>query len=226
MYKNIDKTVLFKGLNIKEIEKLLDKKEHFTKKFYKNNYIAYREDKTKFVMIILEGEIQTLISNNTGKIKNVIVLSKYSTIAPSFLFGNNNKFPVDVKSVDESLILYISKKSIFTIIQENPIVLNNYLNIISNKAQILSQKLWKGFTNNTIRKKILDYLQEHINQETMIIKFDKSLEELARYFDIPRPSLSRTLNEFIKNDDIEKLSRGKYLIKNEKIIESFYEINK
>ncbi len=226
MYKNIEKTNLFRGLKIKEIENLLKNKVHFTKKFYKNNYIAYREDKTEFVMIILEGEVQTLISNNAGKIKNVIILPKYSSIAPSFLFGSNNKFPVDVKSVNESLILYISKKSIFEIIQENPVALNNYLNIISNKAQILSQKLWKGFTNNTIRKKILDYLQEHINQETMIVKFDKSLEELAKYFDVSRPSLSRALNDFIKNGDIEKLERGRYIIKNQKIIESFYEINK
>ena len=171
--------------------------------------------------------VPLLIKNTDDvlKIKNVIILPKYSSIAPSFLFGENNRFPVDAKSVGESLILYISKSSIFEIIQENSIVLNNYLDIISNKAQILSQKLWKGFTNNTIRKKILDYLQEHINQETMIVRFDKSLEELAKYFDVSRPSLSRALNEFIKNNDMEKLERGKYLIKNKKIIESFYEIN-
>jgi CRP-like cAMP-binding protein len=214
MYKNIDKTALFKGLEIKEINNLLEGKEFFTRKFYKNNYIAYRNEETKYVIIILKGKIQTMLSNSEGKVKKIIILPKYSSIAPAFLFGENNKFPVDVKSVDESLILYIAKSSLLQIVQENEIVLNNYLNILSTKAQVLSEKLWKGFSNNTIKKKIKNYLIENLNKDTMIITFDKTLEDLAKYFDVSRPSLSRALSEFIKNGSIEKLERGKYLVKN------------
>lgn len=213
MYKNIDKTTLFKGLDIRKINQLLKGKEYFTRKFYKNNYIAYRNEETKYVMVILKGKIQSMISNDQGKVKKIIILPKYSSIAPAFLFGKNNRFPVDVKSVDESLILYISKNTLLEIIQENEIVLNNYLTILSTKAQILSEKLWKSFSNNTIKKKIKHYLLNNLNKETMIITFDKSLEELAKYFDVSRPSLSRVLSEFIKNDIIEKLERGKYLVK-------------
>jgi len=221
MNKNINKTTLFKGLSSKDVESILENKKVFTKKFYKNNYIAYRDDELTHLMLILKGEIQTLISNDKGKIRNVVTLPTLTTIAPSFLFGNNNRFPVDVKSVNESLILYISKNSLLRIIENNNIVLKNYLNIISNKSQILSKKLWKEFSNNTIKKKIIDYVAEHLDQDTMIVSFDKSLEELSKYFDVSRPSLSRTLNQFIKNKDIEKIERGKYIIKNIKILDKF-----
>jgi CRP-like cAMP-binding protein len=213
MYKNIDRTTIFIGLSPEKIRELLLNKEHFTRLFYKDNYVAYRNEETKYLMIILAGNIQSMISNDSGKVKKIVVLPKYSTIAPAFLFGKNNKFPVDVKSIEESLILYIGKNALLKIIQENSTVLNNYLNIISNKAQVLSQEIWSGFSNNTIKKKITNYLQNNLNPETKIITFDKSLEELAKYFDVSRPSLSRALNEFIKNGIIEKIERGKYLVK-------------
>jgi len=219
MYQNIEKTSLFKGLTNKEVAGLLTGKEYFTRKFHKDNFIAYRSDEPKYVMLILSGKIQTMISNDNGKVKKITILPKFTLIAPAFLFGNNNKFPVDVKSVEESLVLYINKKAMLEIIQENSIVLNNYLNIISNKAQVLSGKLWESFSNNTIKKKIKNYLVENLNKDTMIVTFDKSLEDLAKYFDVSRPSLSRALGEFVKAGHLEKLERGRFLVKNSGILE-------
>ena len=213
MDKNIVKTDFFKGISLEEATDLLKNKEYFTKKFYKNNYLAYRNEEAKYIMIILSGKIQTMISNDSAKIKRMAILAKYTSIAPAFLFGSNNKFPVDVKALEESMILYISKKSVLEIIKENDIILGNYLDIISDKTQVLSQKLWKDFLNNTIKKKIHDYLLENLDKKTMIVSFDKSLEELAKCFDVSRPSLSRALSEFIKSGLLEKIERGRYLFK-------------
>jgi len=224
MFEHLNKTRLFNGLKQNEIESLFKNKEYFKKKFYPKNYIAYRGDEIEHLLIILKGEVQTLISNEKGKIRNVILLSRYCAIAPSFLFGKNNKFPVDVKAVKETTILYIKKDSLLNIVKENHIVLENYINILSDKAQILSRELWKGFKNNTIRKKILDYIIERVDTETMIVEFDMSLEDLAKYFDVSRPSLSRALNEFIKNGELQRLKRGKYQIKNTRILGVFNDI--
>jgi uncharacterized membrane protein len=201
-------------LSLFQIEELLRNKEYFTKKFYKNNYIAYREQKQEYLLIILSGKVQTMISDDKGMIRKIVLLPQYTSIAPAFLFGDNNKFPVDVKSVGESSILFISKNSVLEIISSDKVVLNNYLNIISNKAQILSEKLWKGFSNKTIKKKIIDYFKSNYDENTKIVKFNQSLEELSSYFGVSRPSLSRELNKMVNEGIIKREKRGVYLVEN------------
>jgi len=210
---NLEKTPLFRGLKPKKIKTLLENGKFFTRKYYKNNYIAYRGDEVEYLMLILKGKVQTLISDDSGKIRNLAVLDTFCAIAPSFLFGKNNRFPVDVKSLNESLIFFIGKSEVFSILKKDETVLKNYLDLVSDKAQLLATEFWKNFANNTIKKKITDYFKECLDSDTMVVKLDKTLEELAKYFDVSRPSLSRAINELIKSGAIERVKRGVYVVK-------------
>ena len=88
---------------------------------------------------------------------------------------------------------------------------------ISNKAQFLSKNLWESLSNKTINQKLVEYILK--NEKDGVFIFDRSIKDLAEYFNVSRPSLSRVIKKFIEDKVIEKLEKGKYkILSKEKLI--------
>ena len=88
-------------------------------------------------------------------------------------------------------------------------ILENFLNEISNKTQLLTSKIWNSFNNKTIKKKFCDYVKR--NQKNNLFSI-QNLGALAEFFGVERPSLSRVLSELVKDEKLERIGRNKYKI--------------
>jgi CRP-like cAMP-binding protein len=96
----------------------------------------------------------------------------------------------------------------------NSLILNNYLNTISTRAQFLSQKL-KFLSFKTIRQKIAHFLLEKAGDRLQTIEIPQSQTQLAEMFGVTRPSLARALGEMSQEGLIETKRRSiKILDKN------------
>ena len=138
-------------------------------------------------------------------------------IASAFIFGDVNKFPVDLVAKSQVKILFIEKNEVIELLKMNSKILKVFLDEISNKAQFLSKNLWESLSNKTINQKLVEYILK--NEKDGVFIFDRSIKDLAEYFNVSRPSLSRVIKKFIEDKVIEKLEKGKYkILSKEKLI--------
>lgn len=219
MFKNLNKSIIFRGIGEKEINEIFKNINYYTKSYVNEEFIAFRGDKVECYMILFEGELVAEMQKINGKVVKIENLSPFSDIAPAFVFGKDNHFPIDLYAIKPSKILYIPKNELLKITQSNIRILENLLNSFSNRTQFLSKKLW--FSNKTIEEKLATHILENLNSsEIWVIK--KSITDLANIFGVSRPSLSRVITGLVEENILERLENGSFkLLKKDALLDKF-----
>ena len=210
-------TVVFNGIDEKTIKNILEKNKYEIKKYSPNESIAFRGDEVRGLYIILKGTLTTEMLTEEGNVIKIEELVPSDVIASAFVFGKKNSFPVDLNAKDEAEILFIERKEFLKILFSKEKILENFLNEVSNKTQLLTSKIWNSFNNKTIKKKFCDYVKK--NQKNNLFSI-QNLGALAEYFGVERPSLSRVLSDLVKDEKLERIGRNKYKI----LDKDFFEI--
>ncbi|QKG80596.1 Crp/Fnr family transcriptional regulator [Tenuifilum thalassicum] len=219
MNKVISRSPIFKGLTEEEVADILKETPHSIRSYRKGQTIAQRTEEVKNLSIIIEGSVKGEMVDFSGKILKIEEMFAPKPIAHAFLFGENNKFPVDVIALEDCKLLHIPKIEFLNLMQKNSKVLTNYLNTISNRAQFLSNKLW-FLSFKTIKEKIAHYLLNLSKSETRTtIILPKSHQELAEFFGVTRPSLARVLSELQDGGIIHVNRREVTIIDKKKLLE-------
>ena len=219
MFENLNKSTIFKGLNEEEIKALLSQTSYYTKSFKSEEFIAFRGDKVEAYMLVLEGELVSEMQKVNGKVVKIETLLPYADIAPSFIFGIDNTFPIDLYATKNSKLLYIPKNDLINILQKNKIILNNILNSFSNRTQFLSKKLW--LSNKTIEEKLATYILDNLDKNSLW-HVKKSITDLANIFGVSRPSLSRVITGLVEEGTLERVSNSSFkLLDKEALLNKF-----
>ncbi|WP_336153909.1 Crp/Fnr family transcriptional regulator [Fusobacterium polymorphum] len=209
MIETLRETVVFNGIDEKTIKNILEKTKYEIKKYSPNESIAFRGDEVRGLYIILKGTLTTEMLTEEGNVIKIEELVPSDVIASAFVFGKKNSFPVDLNAKDEAEILFIERKEFLKILFSKEKILENFLNEVSNKTQLLTSKIWNSFNNKTIKKKFCDYVKK--NQKNSLFSI-QNLGALAEYFGVERPSLSRVLSDLVKDEKLERIGRNKYKI--------------
>lgn len=202
MYKTLKDSILFKGLNEREIEQLLNGVNHNIKKYNANSLIAQSGDDCNNLMIVLKGYVKGEMIDYSGKTIKIEDIHAPKPIAIAFIFGKNNKFPVNVESVNDVELLVLNKKEFLKLMQSNIIILNNFLNAISNRSQFLSNKI-KFLSFSTIKSKLAQFILEQAKDDLYIIEIKQTQQQLAELFGVTRPSFARIIGEMQKDGIIK-----------------------
>jgi CRP-like cAMP-binding protein len=137
------------------------------------------------VIVIQEGSVKAEMTDYSGKTIKIEDLEAPFPLATAFLFGKNNRFPVTVVANNEVRVVVIPKAEFVKLLQWNTVILNNYLNTISTRAQFLSQKL-KFLSFKTIKQKIAHYLLEQAGDRLAGVELPQTQEQLAEMFGVTR----------------------------------------
>ena len=217
MIKTLKETVVFNNIDEETIKNILEKTRYEIKNYSPNESIAFRGDEVKGLYIILKGTLITEMLTEEGNVIKIEELVPSDVIASAFIFGKKNSFPVDLAAKDEAEILFVERKEFLKLLFSQEKILENFLNEISNKTQLLTSKIWNSFNNKTIKKKFCDYVKK--NQKNNLFSI-QNLGALAEYFGVERPSLSRVLSDLVKDEKLERIGRNKYKI----LDKDFFEI--
>lgn len=209
MIKTLKETVVFNNIDEDIIKDILEKTKYEIKKYSPNESIAFRGDEVKGLYIILKGTLITEMLTEEGNVIKIEELVPSDVIASAFIFGKNSSFPVDLSVKDEAEIFFVERKEFLKLLFSQEKILENFLNEISNKTQLLTSKIWNSFNNKTIKKKFCDYVKR--NQKNNLFSI-QNLGALAEFFGVERPSLSRVLSELVKDEKLERIGRNKYKI--------------
>jgi CRP-like cAMP-binding protein len=127
-------------------------------------------------------------------------------IASAFIFGSRNRFPVNVIAISDGELFLIEKQYFLELLMRNDIILVNFLDMISNRSQFLSEKI-KFLNFKTIKGKLAHYLLQKAGKEKSSVVLEMTQNELADYFGVARPSVGRVLGELEEEGYIE--AKGK-----------------
>ena len=217
MLDNLSECPLFRGLDNEEISSTLTSVTYQLKKYSKGELIAQGDDEVVNMMIILEGSVSGEMYDFTGKTIKIEDINSPFLLAPAFLFGSNNRYPVYLTANKDVTILVIPKASLIQMLQHNKMILNNYLDIISNRAQFLSNKI-RFLSFQSIKGKIAHYLMQLVKEtgsEELILP--KSQSHLAEMFGVTRPSLGRAIRDLDRSDLIRATGKKVRIIDKDKL---------
>lgn len=188
---------VFRGLNESETKFLLGKIHYQIRNFSKNEVIVVAGEQVRNLYIILSGSVKGEMIDYSGKTIKIEDIEAPKPLAPAFLFGRENKFPVTVTANNNGKILIIPVPEFLKLLQLHTQLLQNYLNNISTRAQFLSQKL-HFLSFKTIKEKVAHFLLKQAGTEFHSIKLKNTQQQLADLFGVTRPSLARVLSEMQK----------------------------
>jgi CRP-like cAMP-binding protein len=194
MFEVLINSPIFSGLNQEELEAIFSKTHHFTKSFEVGDIAAFSGEPVNFLMIVLEGSVKGEMADFSGKIIKIDDIRAPHPLASAFIFGKQNKFPVNVMSNEKTKLLYIPKYDFMKMLQSDIRILQNFLNVISGHTQILANKL-KFLSFKTIKGKIAQYILSLAGPDKEMIELPLPQHNLAEQFGVARPSLARALGE-------------------------------
>lgn len=218
MFEVLKVSPLFRGLDVEEIISLINNTLHKIKHFSDKEVLAYSNESVEKAMILLEGKLQGEMIDYAGNSLKIEEIEPPKMVAAAFLYGPQSIFPVNLSALSEGKMLVFSKKDFTQMLSAEQRVLINYLNIISGKAQFLSEKI-TFLSFKTIKEKIAYYLFHNLKSGSQVVIMNQSQKGLAEILGVARPSLARTISE-MEAGQIIRWERNQVMILNLKSLQA------
>ncbi|MFI3266713.1 MAG: Crp/Fnr family transcriptional regulator [Rikenellaceae bacterium] len=214
MYTILAECPLFRGLRLEQIEMLLSDTQNFDVTEYKDaDIIARRETAYSGLMIILEGAAQGVMIDASHSNIHIDALEAPSLIAPAFLFGGYNRLPIDVVAKGDVKIMTLHRGFLFELMQSNMLIMSNFIDIISDRANVWSKKIYY-LSFRSLREKLAKYLIENSSEANPVCDMPDA-GAIAQYFDSTRSALITVVQDMeqknlvsLESDSIVVLDRA------------------
>ncbi len=207
-------TNVFMGMSAEQIRELFRDKPFRLKEYQRDDYIAYAHDVCNDMLIVVKGSVRGEMSDFSGRRLKIEDIPAPRPLAAAFIFGKDNRFPVDIIANESCVIMIIPRDVLIFLLQQSQVVLKNYLNAISSRTQFLSNKI-RFLSFKTIKEKIANYILNNIKPDSNQFQLKQSQTELADFFGVARPSLARALAE-MSDEGIIKVDRRDIVITDKK----------
>ena len=205
-YSLLSGAPLFSGIPINDIEKIVKGVSYRLRKFRAGSLIAQSGEPVSSLIIVISGKVKGEMTDFTGKVIKIEDIPAPGALASAFMFGQKNRFPVNVVAVSDVLLLTIKKQEFLTLLRQNDRILVNFLDMISNRSQFLSEKI-KFLNFKTIKGKLAHFIIQKTGKERSWVILEMTQNDLADFFGVARPSIARALSEMEEEGLIE--ARGK-----------------
>ena len=184
---------LFRGITPERLFADLEEISFHTRSYKKGEILAQQGAVCNRLVNLTKGSVRGEMIDYSGRLIKVEDIAAPRAIAPLFLFGEENRYPVEVTANEPTEVIELPKSSVLSLFRKNEQFLENYMNLSANYARTLSDKLF-FMSFKTIRQKLASYLLRLYKQQQQThITLDRSQQELSDYFGVSRPSLAREL---------------------------------
>lgn len=176
----------FQGITEEQLLPLILAPKHACRLYKSSDFIAMQGEAYRSLFILCSGSVRTQMVNAEGKQLTIETLKAPELLAPAFVFSSENRFPVNIEAKEDCEILIVNKNAFLEFLHQYPLVMHNFLQLLSDRTLFLSKKL-NAFALQSLKSRILNYLRMHgsiLNQQ-----------EVAQILGVARPSLARALSE-------------------------------
>jgi CRP-like cAMP-binding protein len=207
-YSILSGAPLFGGVSTDDIAEILSSVPHRIKKYQAGSLIFQSGEPVLSMIIVTAGVVKGEMVDYSGRVIKIEDIPAPGALASAFLFGSKTRFPVNVISVTDTELLLIYKSDFLQLLVSNDIILKNFLDMISNRSQFLSEKI-KFLNFKTIKGKLAHYILQKAGNERDTVVLDRTQNDFADLFGVARPSIARAVGELEHEGYIE--ARGKII---------------
>lgn len=195
---------IFQGVDILELNKILDKHHPSIKHFSKGETVWFQDEVLDRLIIVIDGKLKAQMTSPEGKTINMEEFGKYQPVAIPILFSKDLKMPVHLFALTDSEVFFLTKEMLIKCCMANEVIMGNTMAVMSQKVAFLSNKI-KFLQLNTIKQKIAAILKKESKKAgSKSFKLSLTKEELAKEMGVTRPSLSREFANLVQKGIISQ----------------------
>jgi CRP-like cAMP-binding protein len=207
-YSVLLKAPLFSGMTLTEIVQVISVTPYRVRKYKPGTMISHSGDPVNAFLMVIDGTVKGEMVDFSGRVIKIEDIPASGALASAFIFGSRNKFPVNVVAMTDTSLMIIEKADFVRFLKSNDKLLTNFLDMISNRSQFLTEKI-KFLNFKTIRGKFAQYILQVAGPDKSEIKLAMTQNEVSEYFGVARPSISRVIGEM--EDEGIIITKGKLL---------------
>ena len=194
MYDTLLQLPLFQGLAKNDFTSILDKvKIHFLKR-KAGDTVALGGEDCRELVFLLNGSLVSKTSDRDELYTFYEAINAPFLIEPYSLFGWSTKYVSTYTALTACNLVTIEKAYLLSELNNYEIIRLNYLNILSNRAQNLHDRLWTNLPES-LHDRIVEFILLHSyvpgGEKRLKIKMD----DLAKLLSSTRIRVSKALNE-------------------------------
>ena len=201
IFSQLESSALFSGLDANDIERHLNTLRYSVKKVPAKTVFISENDSLCEIIVVVEGLVSAGMSTAKGKHLMVDYLKPGTMLAPAFVYSDECEVPVEVKTIEKSVLFCMSKDDFSLLIGFCEPVRNNFIHILSHINFFLMSKIRMVYMSS-IKEKIATFLlRKAAIMHCDSVPLSLSRRQLADVFGIQKSSLIRTLNE-LEHDNL------------------------
>ena len=194
MYDTLLQLPLFQGLAKNDFTSILDKvKIHFLKR-KAGDTVALGGEDCRELVFLLNGSLVSKTSDRDELYTFYEAINAPFLIEPYSLFGWSTKYASTYTALTACNLVTIEKAYLLSELNNYEIIRLNYLNVLSNRAQNLHDRLWTNLPES-LHDRIVEFILLHSyvpgGEKRLKIKMD----DLAKLLSSTRIRVSKALNE-------------------------------
>lgn len=210
MFDTLLQLPLFQGLTQEDLTSILGKvKLHFDR-HKPGETLLERGMPCNQLLFVLKGGIAACTPAADGTYAVTEQMQVPCLIEPHSLFGMHTTYASTYTTLGEVHTVSISKTFALNELSKYEIFRLNYMNIISNRAQTLNNRLW-GSTPKTLRERIGRFILAHTERPAGWKSMKIKMEAMAQIVNDTRNGVSKVLND-MQEEGLVELHRGEIFI--------------
>ena len=190
---------LFEGCNSPLLQALLDSTDSRLTQYAPGHLLALQDSPCRSLLLLCSGSLTACMTNAEGKELKIENLKAPEVLAPAFVYGSENRFPVTLKAETACTVWSLSRERFLDIMEQDAAVLRNFLRLISDRSLFLSRKL-NEFALQSLSTRVLSFLK--CNGAI------QNIQDVAFIMGVARPSLSRALSLLVEQGQVRKEGSG------------------
>ena len=190
---------LFEGCNRPLLQALLDSTDSRLTQYAPGHLLALQDSPCRSLLLLCSGSLTACMTNAEGKEFKIETLKAPEVLAPAFVYGSENRFPVTLKAETACTVWSLSRERFLDIMEQDAAVLRNFLRLISDRSLFLSRKL-NEFALQSLSTRVLSFLKCN--------RTIQNIQDVAFIMGVARPSLSRALSLLVEQGQVRKEGSG------------------
>lgn len=211
MIEDLKNIPLFCEIDSKVLERLIQEKQIYKRSYHKGTTVHEQHTECYVMDVVFSGKLVAYSLTPNGSESVVFEFEKGSIIGANLLFGNQNRYPMNIYCTADSVLLHITKSGVEELLKAYGFVIH-FVKSLSMNAQGMNQKI-AMYTQKSLRENLMEYLLAlSIQQNSKCVLLPVTKKQLADYFGVQRPSLFRELKR-MKDEGLIEIANKRITIK-------------
>ena len=203
---SIRRCYLFDGIEDEQIPDAIKLLNGQMKKIRKDTFIVKLGGKMTSAGLLLKGRIESSFQNENFDQITMHTFSDGYLFGEALVINGAKNSPVQVRAVEDSIVLFIDLEMIYTVADSSPIrtlLAENLIKSLAKKNLILNQKV-RILSQKSLRDRVYIYLASLPKDKNGYVKIPFTQTALAEQLGVNRSALSRELGR-MQNEGVLKV---------------------